>query len=76
MGKRIGVQGCRTETKREKDHTHRKKKKKQIRKTATPTPDLLIKPASYLWYVVLGIIKPLCADCTAVASLQFKSKSR
>lgn len=27
MGKRIDVQGCRTETKREKDHTHRRKKK-------------------------------------------------
>ena len=73
MAKRIGVQGCRTETKTGKDH---KKTSKQTRKTMTPTPDLLIKPASYLWYVVLDIIKPLYADCTAVAYLQFKSKSQ
>lgn len=42
----------------------------------TDTPDLLPKPACYLWYVALHIIKQFYVDCTAVAYLKFRSKSQ
>lgn len=49
---------------------------KQTKTKKTDTPDFLPKPACYLWYVALHIIKQFYVDCTAVAYLKFRSKSQ
>lgn len=71
----VGLRQTGGKTTKTKNWTKTKPKTNNRKKTMTPAPDLLIKLASYLWYVVLDIVKPVYADCTAVAYLQFKSKS-
>lgn len=62
-----------TKTNQSKNQTKGKqtKNKKKTQNKKTDTPDLP-KPACYLWYVALHIIKQFYVDCTAVAYLKFK----
>jgi len=63
-----------TKTNQPKNQNETNKQTKKPKKT--DTPDLLPKPACYLWYVALHIIKQFYVDCTAVAYLKFRSKSQ